>query len=260
MSTKPKVAVFKFASCDGCQLTVLNLERDLLALAQEIDIAYFPEATSTMAPAPYDVALVEGSITTEHDLATLMRVREESKFLVTIGACSCTGGIQALRNWADVADYTKTVYATPDYIKTLAQSTPISAHVKVDFALGGCPIDRGQLVEVITSLLIGREPQLPSYPVCVDCKRNGNVCVLVAKGTACLGAVTKAGCGALCPSFARGCFGCFGPTAQPNTASLAATLTGLGTDAEKVSRLFRGFTGYAEAFRDASNKLEVKPL
>ena len=212
MSQLPKLAVWKFASCDGCQLSLLDLEDELLALAGAVELAEFREATSGVVEGPYDLSLVEGSITTQHDAERIHAVRAASKALVTIGACATAGGVQALRNFADVDEFVSAVYATPDYISTLETSTPISAHVPVEFELHGCPIDKRQLLEVITSFLHGRRPAIPSTSVCTECKRRGLVCVTVAHGTPCLGPVTHAGCGALCPSYHRGCFGCFGPS------------------------------------------------
>jgi coenzyme F420-reducing hydrogenase gamma subunit len=248
---KPKLAVWKFASCDGCQLSLLDCEDELLAVADAVDIAYFPEASSVMAKGPYDLSLVEGSITTAHDAARILRVRRQSKFLVTIGACATSGGIQALRNFADVNEFVAAVYASPQYIKTLATSTPISAHVKVDFELHGCPIDKGQLLEVIAAFLAGRRPAIAGHSVCVECKLRGNVCVMV-QGTPCLGPVTHAGCGAICPAFHRGCYGCFGPMEQPNTAALAAEWQKLGATPRDLRRVFSTFNAAAEPFRKES--------
>ena len=238
---KPKLAVWKFASCDGCQLSLLDCEDELLAVAGAVDIAYFLEASSKTVGGPYDVSLVEGSVTTAHDAERIRQVRRQSKFLVTIGACATAGGIQALKNFADVRDFISVVYATPDYISTLATSTAISDHVPVDFELHGCPINKLQLVEVLVAFLHGRRPNIPSYSVCMECKRRGNVCVMVAHGTPCLGPVTHDGCGALCPSYNRGCYGCFGPMESPNTASLTRQLRVLGLGERGVDRVFRTF-------------------
>jgi coenzyme F420-reducing hydrogenase gamma subunit len=205
---KPRLAVWKFASCDDCQLTLLDCEDELLALAQALDIAYFPEAARAPIRGDYDLSLVEGSITTPHDAERILDVRRRSRTLVVIGACATSGGIQALRNFADVREYASVVYARPDHIETLATSTPISAHVKVDFELRGCPIDKGQLLETITAFLAGCKPSTPAHSVCLQCKLKNNVCVMVAHGTPCLGPVTHDGCGALCPSYDRGCYGC----------------------------------------------------
>ena len=251
-TTKPKLSVWKFASCDGCQLSLLDCEDELLAVVGEVDVAYFVEASRAVVRGPYDVALVEGSITTPHDAERIRQARKVSKFLVTIGACATAGGIQALRNFKDVKEFTRIVYARPEYIDTLEQSTPISDHVPVDFELRGCPINKYQLLEVVNALLNGRKPNTPPYSVCIECKRRGTVCVMVADGTPCLGPVTQAGCGAICPAYRRGCYGCFGPMDTPNTASLSAWWSRLGVSEEGIVRGFRGFNAYAEAFRQES--------
>ena len=254
MNGKPKLAVWKFASCDGCQLSLLDCEDELLAIAGEVEIAYFLEASSDAVEGPYDLSIVEGSVTTPHDAERIRHVRSVSQALVTIGACATAGGIQALRNFADVAEFTSLVYASPEYVSTLATSTPISAHVPVDFELRGCPIDKGQLLEVITAFLHGRRPGIPSTSVCTECKRRGTVCVVVAHGTPCLGPVTHAGCGALCPAYTRGCYGCFGPKETPNTASLTRRLQLLGLDDRDVERVYRTFNADSPAFREASTR------
>jgi coenzyme F420-reducing hydrogenase gamma subunit len=246
---RPKLAVWKFASCDGCQLTLLNCEDELLSLADAVDIAHFSEATSASAEGPYDISLVEGSVTTAEDLERIRHIRAISGRVVAIGACATSGGIQALRNFADVEAFTSMVYARPDYISTLASSTPISAHVPVDYELHGCPIDKVQLLEVLKAFLHGRRPSIASTSVCTECKRRGTVCVMVAHGTPCLGPVTHAGCGALCPSYDRGCYGCFGPTETPNTVSLTKQLHVLGMDERSVERVYRTFN--VEAFEEA---------
>jgi coenzyme F420-reducing hydrogenase gamma subunit len=252
MPSKLKLAVWKFASCDGCQLSLLDCEDELMQIAARIEIAYFLEASRAVVQGPYDLSLVEGSITTPQDAQRIRHVRRVSKFLVTIGACATAGGIQALRNFKDVKEFVSIVYARPDYIETLNTSTPISDHVLVDFELQGCPVNKKQLLEVIKAFLHGRRPSTPSYSVCVECKLRGNVCVMVAHGTPCLGPVTHAGCGAICPSYDRGCYGCFGPKETPNTASLSEWWARLGVVQEDIVRVFRGVNAYAEAFRKES--------
>lgn len=249
---KPKLAVFKFASCDGCQLTLLNCEDELLPIADRVEIADFREATSSVIEGPYDLSLVEGSVTTPEDAQRLQEIRASSKVLVTIGACATAGGIQGLRNFANIEEYQKAVYARPEYIQTLATSTPIQDHVRVDFELRGCPISRAQLLEVISAYLGGRAPNVPTESVCVECKRRGTVCVVVAHGTPCLGPVTQTGCGAICPSFNRGCYGCFGPQDSPNAASLSQKLAALGMDPPTLKRFYRTFNANAPAFRAAA--------
>jgi len=248
----PSLAVWKFASCDGCQLSLLDCEDELLAIADRVEIAHFTEASSQTRPGPYDVSLVEGSITTAADAERIRQVRAMSRTLVTIGACATAGGVQGLRNFADVREFTSVVYARPEYISTLATSTPIAAHVDVDVELHGCPIDRRQLLEVITALLVGRKPNIPAHSVCFECKQRGNVCVVVAHGTPCLGPVTQAGCGALCPASQRGCYGCFGPMETPNPAAQVGLLRAAGMDEADVRRAFRTFNAGAPAFIELS--------
>ncbi|CAM2184895.1 sulfhydrogenase subunit delta [Paraburkholderia sacchari] len=248
---QPKLAVWKFASCDGCQLSLLDCEDELLALADAVEIANFSEASSAATRGPYDLSLVEGSITTEHDAKRIRQVRRQSRYLVTIGACATAGGIQALRNFADVQEWMAAVYASPRYIATLATATPVSAHVAVDYELQGCPVNKAQLLEVISAFLIGRKPAISAHSVCVECKASGTVCVMV-QGTPCLGPVTHAGCGALCPSFRRGCFGCYGPMETPNTASLTRQWQALGASGRDIHRAFRTFYAAVEPFRKES--------
>jgi len=249
LTRKPKLAVWKFASCDGCQLSLLDLEDDLLDIAGQIEVANFAEASRKVVRGPYDLSLVEGSITTPHDAERIQTVRRQSRFLVTIGACATSGGIQALRNFAKVKEFIAIVYATPAYISTLASSTPIADHVKVDFELRGCPINKYQLREVVSAFLMGRKPGISSQSVCVECKRQGQVCVMVAQGTPCLGPVTHAGCGAICPRYHRGCYGCYGPKETTNTASLSGWFTRLGVKDQAVDRAFQTFNANAPEFR-----------
>lgn len=253
---KPKLAVWKFASCDGCQLSLLDCEDELLSVAGEVEIANFAEASRAVVKGPYDLSLVEGSITTPHDAERIHQVRRASRFLVTIGACATAGGVQALRNFMDVRKFMSIVYATPAYIETLSKSTPISEHIPVDFELRGCPINKSQLLEVVNAFLNKRKPNTPAHSVCIECKLRGNVCVMAAHGTPCLGPVTHAGCGAICPSFDRGCYGCFGPMESPNTQSLSGAWVRLGTKEHELVRVFRSFNAYADPFRKESEAHE----
>ncbi len=253
---KPKVAIYKFASCDGCQLSLLDAEDELLAVAGAIDISYFPEASRKMVRGPYDLGVVEGSVTTPHDVERIRAIRKECRTLITIGACATAGGIQALRNWKDVKEFARIVYANPEYISALDRSLPIGSFVHVDFELRGCPINKLQLIEVIVAFLHKRKPNIPSHSVCIECKLKGNVCVMVSSGTFCLGPVTQVGCGALCPSFQRGCYGCFGPMDSANTASLSKQFVDSGATEQEIKLAFRNFNAYAEAFRRESDSHE----
>lgn len=253
----PKLAVWKFASCDGCQLSLLDCEDELLAVAEIIQIALFPEASKVKITGPYDISLVEGSITTEADKARIQEVRKQSKVLITIGACATSGGIQALRNFADIEEYMQLVYARPDYISTLATSTPISDHVTVDYELQGCPINKHQLLEVITSFIRGKRPAIASSSVCTECKMKGNICVTVAYGIPCLGPVTHAGCDALCPSYKRGCYGCYGPKETANPLALTRWWEQeLKTEPDVIKNLLGNFNCAAEAFEKARKHYE----
>ena len=256
VAARPRVGVVKFASCDGCQLTLLDLEDELLSVVEHFDIVDFPEATSARSAGPYDVLFVEGSVSEPAHLERIVELRRRTRFLVTIGACATAGGIQALRNWADHDAFRAGVYSNPEWISSLARSTPIAEHVTVDAELRGCPIDPHQLVELLTALTTGRRPQLRDESVCMECKRRGVVCVMVSKGIPCLGQVTQTGCGAICPRFGRGCYGCFGPREQANAAGLARHLQMAGDrPREEIGRLFAGFTAYSEPFRSMVTEL-----
>ena len=246
---KPTLAVFKFASCDGCQLSILDVEDRLMDVAAAVDIVNFPEASSRVLDGPYDVGLVEGSVTTPHDRERILEIREQCGLLVTIGACATAGGIQALRNAAEVDALAAATYAHPEYLDVLAESTPISDHVEVDLEVPGCPVDGRGLVGILTAVLAGRRPDLPAHPVCVECKRRGVTCVIVSKGLPCLGPVTRAGCGAICPSYDRGCYGCFGPAGVVNASSLAGRFDEKGRVTLRSG--LQGFTVAAPAFEEA---------
>jgi coenzyme F420-reducing hydrogenase gamma subunit len=252
LTAKPKLAVWKFASCDGCQLTLLDLEDELLDIVGAIDIAYFPEATRREVAGPYDLSLVEGSVTTAHDAVRIKEIRAQSKTLVSIGACATAGGVQALKNFANVDEFISIVYANPQYIDTLSTSTAIQDHVTVDFEMRGCPISKHQLLEVVDAFLHGRRPNTPNHSVCVECKLKGTQCLMVAGGVACMGPITHAGCGALCPAYNRGCFGCFGPSADPNIDSLHEIWNRLGVSDPDLVRALRTFNAYSPEFKEAS--------
>jgi coenzyme F420-reducing hydrogenase gamma subunit len=250
MALRPRVGVVKLTSCDGCQLTILDLEDELLRIVETFDIVDFPEATSNRSSGPYDILFVEGSVSAPDQVERLAELRARSTLLVAIGACATAGGIQALRNWGDVADWSASVYPDPALLQVLDRVTPVSDHVKVDVEVRGCPISPDQLRELLAALLAGRRPQLPDEAVCLECKRRGLTCVVVAANATCLGPVTRAGCGAICPGFGRGCYGCFGPREQPNVAALVARFEAGGLAPDEARRRFAGFTAWAEPYRD----------
>lgn len=253
--SKLKIAVWKFASCDGCQLSFLDCEDELLTLAEHIEIAHFPEATKTSLPGPYDVSFVEGSLSTPEDLETIQAIRKDSRLLISIGACATSGGIQALRNFAKLEDYVNVVYAHPEYINVLDKVIPIAKEVKVDLELFGCPISKRQLLEAVNALLNGRRPQLEKNSVCTECKLNETECLVVTRQEPCLGPVTQSGCQALCPSYDRACFGCFGPKDEKSPEVLAKHYYDNNIGKERLEILFSNFNVNAAAFRKAKEKL-----
>jgi len=248
--SKVKVAVHKFSSCDGCQLAFLNAGADLLLLSELVDIKHFVEAGPVDEDAEVDIAFIEGSISTRKEQQRIEKIRQQSNYLVTIGACATSGGIQALRNFADGQKWLSSIYASPEYIDSLDTVSPISEYVHVDFEIWGCPVTSKQVLTVIRSLLSGVTPRDTTEKVCMECKRNNTVCTLVTKSEPCLGAVTKAGCGALCPAFGRDCFSCFGPAQDTNTSSLANRLAGFGLSSEEVCRRYQLMNNNAPVFRN----------
>ena len=232
---KPRLSVFKFTSCDGCQLSILDMEKDLPDISRHFDIAYFLELRSRVSSDYYDIALVEGSVSTPEEILKIKAVRENSYYLVSIGACATSGGIQALKNLSSSERFKKQTYPNPEFIDTLEGSLPLSRYVHVDFELWGCPVSKEGIKEVLISFLRGKKPNIPTYSLCIECKRNRVPCVMVSKREPCMGPITKAGCGAICPSYGRGCYGCFGPSEDPNIDALKEIFSTLGLDKEDIS-------------------------
>ncbi len=257
MSAKPRIAVHKFASCDGCQLAFLNAGEDLLTLAELVEIVHFPEAGPLDPAAKVDLAFVEGSVSTPEEAERIRAIRRHSRVLATLGACATAGGLQALRNFANAGEWLAGVYATPETVAALDTATPIREHVKVDFELWGCPVNGEQVLQAVRDVLFGVSPAIPDEKICLECKRRGNPCVLVTRGEPCMGPVTRTGCGALCPAMNRGCYACFGPAENPNTAAFANRLEGLGLLPDEVARRYHFITSQAPAFR-AAGKREAK--
>lgn len=249
---RPRVAVHKFSSCDGCQLAFLNAGDALLGMAQLVEFVHFNEAGMCNEHAPVDIAFVEGSVSTPEEQARIQAVRANSRFLITIGACATAGGIQALRNMQDAQEWIAAIYSKPEFISALPTTTPIAAHVKVDFELWGCPVSTDQIVTALRSLLYGVMPVDHNESVCLSCKRSGAVCVLVAKREPCMGPVTRTGCGALCPRYGRDCYGCYGPNENPNAAALGRRFAGFGLLPQHIARRFAFINNAAPAFAEAA--------
>ncbi|HUI86455.1 MAG TPA: hypothetical protein VLY21_04795 [Nitrososphaerales archaeon] len=247
---KPRLGVFKFSSCDGCQLSILDSEDELLTLADAVEIREFLEASADVKGGPFDLSLVEGSISTPDEANRIRSIRQQTKVLVAIGACATAGGLQALRNFASLAEFQAEVYPNPEFLSSLDKAQPISDFVQVDLELRGCPISKAQLIAMFAGVLNGSLPRLPGNAVCSECKRKGNTCVVVASGVPCLGPVTMDGCGAICPTFGRGCYGCFGPSNDVNLRSYAEWLAAHGTEKPELMRLVRGINSNAKEFRE----------
>ena len=248
---KPRLAVYKFTSCDGCQLALLNAGEAFLILTELVDVVHFAEAGMVEPEAMVDIVFVEGSISTPDEITRIKKIRANAKHLITIGACATAGGIQALRNTASHKEWMASIYATPETIQTLASSTGISSHVKVDWELWGCPVNTHQVLTTVRSLLFGTAPKMNRDTVCIECKRRGNTCVVVTKGEPCMGPVTQTGCGALCPSMGRACYACYGPSENPNTASLAALFKKNGLTNEAIAKQFLHINNQAPVFNQA---------
>ncbi len=255
--SKPRVAVHKFSSCDGCQLAFLNLGEDLLKLAERVDLVHFAEAGSLDPDTDVDVAFIEGSVSTPEDLERIQHIRQHSRLLIAIGACATAGGIQGLRNGVFGADWVTQIYSHPEAIASLERSTPISSHVKVDFELWGCPVSGAQIVQVVNSLLLGVAPRDNADKVCTECKRHGYPCVMVTRGIACMGPVTRAGCGALCPSLGRDCYGCYGPAENANAGALAAQFASQGLSPQAIVQRFQSINSQAPVFLAAADTVRT---
>lgn len=248
---KPRMAVHKFTSCDGCQLAFLNAGEAWLTLCDLVDIVHFSEAGAVEIDVHTDFAFIEGSISTPEEELRIQKIRKQSKYLITIGACATAGGVQALRRFADAKAWMNGIYASPEYIKTLSNSTPISYHVKVDWELWGCPVNSTQVLEAIRFLLSNASPHIRRDSECMECKRKGNICVLVTKKQPCMGPVTQMGCGSLCPSVGRGCYACFGPKDNPNAKALGKWFEHLGLTQEAIAQKFFHINSQSTAFNEA---------
>ncbi len=260
MSSKPRLAIHKFTSCDGCQLAFLNAGEALLMLSQQVEMVHFVEAGVMNLDQPVDITFVEGSVSTPDEVERIQKVRANTQYLITIGACATSGGVQALRNLANYPEWLSSVYASPEYIQSLSTSTPISHHVKVDWELWGCPVNTQQVMDAVKSLLLGAVPRIKRDAVCLECKRKGNVCVLVTKNEPCMGPVTQTGCNALCPTLSRPCYACYGPQENPNPESLGKWFEAYGVSKEQIARQFLHINNQAPAFKEAGTRFKGIPI
>lgn len=257
---KPKLAIHKFTSCDGCQLAFLNAGEALLTLSDLVEFVHFAEAGAIDLETKVEIAFVEGSISTPDEMNRIKKIRKNSQYIITIGACATAGGIQALRNLSDSKEWMASIYTTPEHIKTLSTSTPISHHIKVDCELWGCPASTEQVLDAIRSFLSNARPRIKRDSVCIECKRKSNVCVLVTKKQACMGPVTQTGCGALCPSMGRACYACYGPKENSNATSLGHRFESIGFTKEAIAHQFLHINNQASVFNKAGNYFKGIPI
>lgn len=251
----PRIAVHKFSSCDGCQLAFLNAGEDLLKLTGLVDIRHFLEAGMSEEEADVDIAFVEGSVSTADEVERIQKVRKNSRYVVTLGACATAGGLQALRNLDGSNEAWKhAVYAQPEYITTLDRAEPISQHIKVDLEIWGCPVNGQQVLAAVQQLLLGVVPSLKRDKVCMECKRQQASCVMVVHGMPCMGPVTRTGCGALCPRYQRDCYACFGPAENLNTAAMSRRLGELVPTQTDIARRYLFINSHAPGFLDEGRR------
>ena len=241
---KPRVAFFDFASCEGCQLQVINLEEDLLKVIEAIEIVSFREATKDHSD-DYDIAFVEGSITRRSDEARLKGIRAHAGVLVALGSCAALGGINCIKNFHSEAYVRKFVYGDKAFQYETYPARPLKAVVPVDFEIPGCPINRKEFAAVVKAFLQGKKPQIPNFPVCVECKMAENRCVF-EKALTCMGPVTRAGCGACCVTEGSFCWGCRGLVDDPNIDSEREILAKHGMGVQDILASFRLYTGFSE--------------
>jgi len=243
---KPKIAFFDFSCCEGCQLQVLNLEEEILDLLGQVEIVQFREAMTEKGE-DYQIAFIEGSIQREAGIERVKKIREKADVLVALGACACIAGVNGIRNTMDFKDVGETVYGAdmkyfPD---VLPKALAIDQVVKVDYYIPGCPINKYEFVSTVKALLSGVEPKLPDYPVCVECKLKGNVC-LFDKGKFCMGPIIRAGCDAWCPTHNEGCAGCRGYVPDPNINSAKDVLERYGLTVEDIKKEFTHYLAAQE--------------
>ena len=241
---KPRVAFFDFASCEGCQLQIINLEEDLLKVLEAVDVVTFREAMKEQSD-DYDIAFVEGSITRKSDEERLNGIRGNAKLLIALGSCATLGAINCLKNFHEQEYVKKLVYGDKASSYETYPSRPLKAVVPVDFEIHGCPINRDEFAMVVKALLLGKKPEIPNFPVCVECKMAENICVF-ERGMTCMGPVTRAGCGACCVTEGSFCWGCRGLVDDPNADSQRDVLATHGLSVQDILGRFRLYTGFSE--------------
>ena len=245
---KPKLGIFAFGGCLGCQHELLNREQVALELLDRFDIVHFPLIDEKKNDqGPFDVVLVEGAINTKQALKKLMELRASSRLLVALGTCACFGGIPSMKNFLNKKDV-ELVYGKGYNNKDAIHPSSADAHVKVDFAVKGCPVDAGNLYSIIKQLLLGKMPSVYDAPVCIECRANENACFL-QKGRDCIGPLTCGGCNAVCINSGIACFGCRGPTEKPETKAFFSLLAAKGYSDDDIKKKLEMFAGLSKRWK-----------
>ncbi len=241
---KPRVAFFDFAGCEGDQLQVANLEEELLTLIGQVEVVSFREVMKEHSD-NYDIAFIEGSCTRLQDEDRLKQIRKNAKLVVAIGSCATIGGINCIRNYRDIDEVRKTVYGDKATLFDTYAARPIDAVIRVDAYVHGCPMTKDEFLQVVKSLLLGKKPEIPNYPVCVECKKNENICAF-ERDQYCVGTVTRAGCNSCCVNEGTICWGCRGLVDNPNKNAHEEVLVKYGLTVDDAIDKFKLYFGWQE--------------
>jgi sulfhydrogenase subunit delta len=252
---KPSVGIYGLTGCAGDQLALLNCEDELFAITGAVDLKFFPMAmTGNDEDSPLDIAFVEGAVVQPEDEQMLRKLRDRAKLLIALGTCAAWGGVQAMKNEIPRAELKRKVYGLRGEGFETITAAPLAHFVKVDLAISGCPVEKGQLLQAVAALLHGDVPRLPNYAVCTECKMAENPCVLIETGQLCLGPITVAGCNARCPSHNRPCIGCRGPVDEANVSSEIKVLKEKEFTWADIQNRLRTFAAEADSLKIDSLK------
>jgi len=243
---KPRVAIFEFTDCEGCEVEIVSLRDKFLLLEKRLDIVNWRLGQENNQPGPYDITIIEGTPITQHEIDMLKKLREESGVLIGLGACACMGGIPGIMDKDQRKKWYKKIYGE-SYKPKGIDALPLSAYVQIDFLIHGCPVNKNEVVRIVEDLLAGKTPKYRGWSVCFDCKQANNECRLVNKKP-CLGPIIQGGCEAVCVSGGASCYGCFGLCQEPNIKALLKILNQI-SDKEEIDRLFSMFLKKTEEYK-----------
>lgn len=254
-NNKIKTALFKFTCCAGCQFALLHFFTQQIETFELLDFVYFKMAISKELEEPYDLALIEGSVSTPEQIEILKAARKQAKTLVAFGACAAHGGVPSIKDWQNERVIEERVYPDPLVISSIKVS-PVDEYVKVDHYLRGCPIDEVEFMEMIRSITVDKDPYVRQHPVCLECKTRDNICILLMREgvqeSMCLGPVTRGGCRVVCTSNMRACYGCRGPMSDPNIPEMVRTFKGKGFSDKDIELRFTEYAGLSPEFSEGA--------